>query len=166
MVLLCGALLAATQATASENDDWSPVLRRPAPPLQLKDQNGKLHDLKDYAGKTVIVNFWATWCAACVEELPSLAKLNASLDPEKTVLLTVNGEEDRKAVALFLKRRRLAITVLDDEEDVAQETWAIQSIPITWVIGPDQRVRYVAKAGADFQSAELRKVLEKLNSQR
>jgi thiol-disulfide isomerase/thioredoxin len=166
LVLLCGALLATAQATASENNDWSPVLRRPAPALQLKDQNGKLHDLKAYAGKTVIVNFWATWCAACVEELPSLAKFNASLDPQRTVLLTVNDEEDRKAVALFLKRRRISITVLDDEEELAHETWAIKSIPITWIIDPNQRLRYVARAGADFQSAELRKILEKLNSQR
>ena len=98
--------------------------------------------------------------------MPSLAKFNASLNPEKTVLLTVNGEEDRNAVALFLKRRRLSITVLDDEENTAHEAWAIKSIPITWIIGPDQRLRYVAKGGADFQSSELRKILEKLNGQR
>jgi thiol-disulfide isomerase/thioredoxin len=166
LVILCSTVLAATHAMASDDEDWSPVLRRPAPRLQLKDHNGKPHDLKAYAGKTVIVNFWATWCAACVEELPSLAKFNASLDPEKTVLLTVNGEEDRNAVALFLKRRRLSITVLDDEENTAHEAWAIKSIPITWIIGPDQRLRYVAKGGADFQSSELRKILEKLNGQR
>jgi thiol-disulfide isomerase/thioredoxin len=168
MVLAIAAMacLSAPHAVASDDDDWSPVRRQPAPMLKLKDHNGKLHDLKAYAGKTVIVNFWATWCAPCIEELPSLAKLNASLDPEKTVILTVNGEVDQKAVALFLKRRRIALTVLDDEEDVAVETWGIKSIPTSWIVDPEQQLRYVARADADFQSKELKNILERLNSKK
>jgi thiol-disulfide isomerase/thioredoxin len=160
------AWLSTPHAEASNDDDWSPVRPQPAPQLKLKDHNGKLHDLKSYVGKTVIVNFWASWCAPCIEELPSLSKLNATLDPEKTVVLTVNGEEDQKAVALFLKRRRLTLTVLDDQDDVTTQAWGVQSVPTSWIVDPEQQLRYVARAEADFQSKALKTILEKLNSKK
>ena len=71
MVLLVAALLAA------------------APPLELADTNGAMHRLADYRGKVVLVNFWATWCEPCRDELPTIERLRAALAGRPFVILSV-----------------------------------------------------------------------------
>src|SRR5467141_2437482 len=64
-----------------------------APPLELQDLDGAAHRLADYRGKTVLVNFWATWCAPCREEMPSIERLRRTLDGKPFAVLAVNVGE-------------------------------------------------------------------------
>ena len=73
-----------------------------AMPFELTSLDGTRVSLSDLAGKVVLVNFWATWCGPCKEEMPSLARLQQQLDPRKFVLLTVTTDLQRQGIAQFL----------------------------------------------------------------
>ena len=72
-----------------------------APPLILSDIDGVEHDLAQYAGKVVIVNFWATWCPPCREEMPSMQRLLELRQASGLVLLAVNVGEDEDTIFQF-----------------------------------------------------------------
>ena len=147
---------------AAQGQDWDRTPNALAPTLKLKDIEGKSHDLRDYKGRIVIVNFWATWCAPCVAEMPSLNKLNATLDPKQTLLLTINGEADLPVVKRFMRRKALNFVVLMDDDDVASDAWDVDSVPTSFIIGPDQKIKYKAVGEVDFESRELKTILAKL----
>ena len=85
-----------------------------APPLALRDLAGAPHALADYRGKVVLVNFWATWCEPCREEMPSMQRLQDRLAGQPFAVLAVNyGEADTRA-SEFVKRSSLDLTVLLD----------------------------------------------------
>src|SRR5690606_5692266 len=72
------------------------------PPLVLSDLKGRRHDLAEYRGRVVVLNFWATWCAPCLAELPSLELLQARLGQEALAVLTVNHGESLERVSDFV----------------------------------------------------------------
>jgi thiol-disulfide isomerase/thioredoxin len=86
-IALTGLLVA---AHAAELKPWT---GGPPPPLTLKDLEGKTHRLADYKGKVVLINFWATWCAPCVQEMPSIQRLKDKLAGRPFVVLAVNLDE-------------------------------------------------------------------------
>jgi thiol-disulfide isomerase/thioredoxin len=141
-------------------DEWERVAATVPPELVLKDIEGKTHRLQDYAGKTVIVNFWATWCPSCVDEIPSLEALRASSQPDKLVILTISDEDDLKTITRFMQKKALKLTVLRDVENEATQDWEITAIPTSFVISPNQRVQFKAVGGVDFKSDEMNKVLQ------
>ncbi|HSU77616.1 MAG TPA: TlpA disulfide reductase family protein, partial [Burkholderiales bacterium] len=79
MLRLAAAALGAALAFASAAADLKPWTGGPTPALELQDLAGKEHRLADYRGSVVLVNFWATWCVPCREEMPSIDKLRSSL---------------------------------------------------------------------------------------
>jgi peroxiredoxin len=162
-VFIC--LLGACNKSVSEAqkesfDEWERVAAAAAPDLVLKDIEGKTHRLSDYAGKTVIVNFWATWCPSCVDEIPSLEALRASSQPDKLVILTISDEDDLKTITRFMQKKALNLTVLRDLGNKAALGWEITAIPTSFVISPDQRVQFKVVGGVDFKSDEMGKVLK------
>ena len=81
----------------------TPVPDRPAAPeLNLVDLDGETHRLSDYHGKVVIVNFWATWCPPCREEMPSMQRAWELLKEEQVVMLAVDVGESEETVFAFL----------------------------------------------------------------
>ena len=149
-----------TTSQAERFDEWERVAAAVPPELVLKDIEGKTHRLSDYAGRTVIVNFWATWCPSCVDEIPSLEALRASSQPDKLVILTISDEDDLKTITRFMQKKALKLTVLRDLENEASQDWDISAIPTSFVINPDQRVQFKAVGGVDFKSDEMSKVLK------
>ena len=80
----------------------TPVYGTPdAPPMELLDLAGKRHRLFDYRGSVVLINFWATWCPPCIQELPTLERLKDELEGEPFQVLAVNLGEDEDTIKAF-----------------------------------------------------------------
>ncbi len=117
------------------------------PPTQfyeVKDYEGKTVDLRDYAGRIVVLNFWATWCGPCRYEIPDLVKLQAEYDPEQIAIIGVSldqGPEDkvRPLVAKFVDRYDINYpVVLDSKFELIRQYYhrdlSTVAVPMTFVI--------------------------------
>jgi peroxiredoxin len=114
----------------------------PPPALALKDLDGRPHRLADYKGQVVLINFWATWCAPCRDEMPSIQRLKEKLDGRPFVVLAVNLDEPESRIRKFLSEMRLDFVVLLDPERRVAKAWEARILPASFIIGTDGRVRY------------------------
>ena len=131
-----------------------------APPLALVDIRGVEHALEQYRGKVVVVNFWATWCPPCVEELPSLESAWQRYRQQGLVVLAVSGEE-RDVVTSFLERLPSEITfpVLIDGDMKSGNRWQIRGLPTTVVVDRSGDVHWRAEGQLDFSASDVNKKL-------
>ena len=106
IVLLAAAVLAiaAVAAQAAPPAELKPWAGGPTPALSLKDLEGAAHSLQAHRGKVVVLNFWATWCEPCRDEMPSLNKLKHSFDGKPVVVLGVNVGEGEGRIKAFLDK--------------------------------------------------------------
>ena len=131
--------LAAAPTSAADLKPWT---GSPAPGLELRDLDGRGHRLADYRGKVVLVNFWATWCAPCREEMPSIQRLKEQLAGKPFAVLAVNLDEPETRIRKFLSQMTVDFTVLLDPGKKAASAWNARILPASFVIGPDGRIRY------------------------
>jgi thiol-disulfide isomerase/thioredoxin len=152
ILLLCAHGLVAAQ-------HFQPWKGGATPPLALKDLEGSAHRLEDYRGKVVLVNFWATWCEPCRNEMPSLNKLKASLAGRPFVVLAVNLAESDARIRRFMEQVPLDFPVLLDRDSAAAKAWRARILPVSFVIGPDGRIRYSAVGDTDWMEDKVRKAV-------
>ena len=127
--------------------------------LELADLEGKTHRLADYRGKVVLVNFWATWCAPCREEMPSLERLRQALAGRPFVVLAVNVGEGGRVAGDFMKAMPHGLTVLLDRDGGATRAWGARILPASYVLGPDGEVSFRHVGALDWSSAEMQRRL-------
>jgi thiol-disulfide isomerase/thioredoxin len=108
-----------------------------AAPFELTTLEGKVVKSSELAGKVVLVNFWATWCGPCKEEMPSLARLQQRLDPTQFALLTVTTDLQRQGIAHFLTQLGISLPVLFDEDQDVSRSFMVRGLPTTIVIAKD-----------------------------
>jgi thiol-disulfide isomerase/thioredoxin len=134
----------------------------PAPPLALKDLAGLRHDLADYRGKVVVVNFWATWCQPCREELPSLERLRDAMRGRPVEVLAVNVAEGESRVKGFLAEVPLRLPVLLDRNGDAQRTWRVRGLPATFLLEPQGSIRFWYLGELDWAQPAVLRTVESL----
>jgi peroxiredoxin len=144
--------LASTPAHAAQISDWR---GGPTPTLVLRDLDGREVDLSTYRGRTVIVNFWATWCAPCVAEMPSIMLLREKYAAQGLEVIGVNLQENAARIRPFLKQHDIDFTVVRDHDGSARTAWGVSVYPSTFVIGPDQRVAFVVQGEANWSGAPI-----------
>jgi len=94
---------------------------KPVPMVELRSEDGTTVALKSFSGKTVLLDFWATWCAPCIDSLPSLEKLHQEAAPKGLVMISIDEDEDpKKAAALWAKREEPWLNFHANEETVKQ----------------------------------------------
>ncbi len=143
------ALLAGpAQAQAGFEVQAWPALK--APPMHAGlDASGKPLLLKDLRGQALLINFWATWCEPCREEMPSLALLARS-QTGKLRVLAVNFKESAATVSQFAAATGLTIPTLRDADGALARAWGIRVFPSTVLIGADGQVRSVVRGALDW----------------
>jgi thiol-disulfide isomerase/thioredoxin len=144
-----GQTVSAADSDAARFVSWS---RPDTPALSLKDPNGRTHTLDDYRGKVVLLNFWATWCEPCKDEMPSMVKLKQSLAGRPFEILAVNFGESPSRVREFLARERLDLVALLDPNKDATRAWRVRVLPASFLVGPDGRVRYSVLGELDWSA--------------
>ena len=140
LFLLIGAVAYMVSTTSrTSRDVVQPVVAGDlAPAFQLEDTNGNQVSLSDLRGKVVLVNFWATWCPPCIEEMPSMETLNKAMVGYDFVMLAINAEENgRSVVADFLKRTPYTFPILYDDKGVVQKRYGVFKFPESFVVGKD-----------------------------
>ena len=119
----------------------------PAPPLVVPKVGGGTIDLASLKGKPVWVNFMATWCPACIDELPMMAGFAARYADTGLVVIPVDVREDEASVAAFFKGIGVDLPVGLDSDGAAQSAWGAVALPVHFWIDADGIVRDAALGG-------------------
>lgn len=164
-VVLAAAVIASMPLVAAAGE-LKPWTGGATPPLVLRDLAGKEHRLDDYKGKVVVLNFWATWCEPCREEMPSLNRLKAQMADAPFAILAVDMGEGEGRVNAFLDKTPVEFPVLLDRDSAVSKAWKVRVLPTTLVIDPDNRIRYMAIGELDWSSPAIEKRLRALHGKR
>jgi thiol-disulfide isomerase/thioredoxin len=124
-------------------------------PLDLENIDGRRVVENDFTGKVRLVNFWASWCAPCIEEIPSLNRLRRQMAGKPFELISINYAEDRKTVTDFMQRVPIEFPVFLDVDGEQAAAWRVISYPSTFVIDKRGRIRYGVNAAIDWNDPEL-----------
>ena len=161
-VALACVLLHSGATGAAELKPWT---GGKTPGLVLKDSQGATHTLADYRGKVVLINFWATWCEPCRDEMPSMQQLKHKLAGRPFEVLAINLAESETKVNDFLRRLPLDFTILLDRNGAARRDWKIKVLPTSFVIAPDGTTRYSVVGEIDWDDETAARPLLRLVSQ-
>ncbi|MCM3668946.1 thiol-disulfide oxidoreductase ResA [Mesobacillus maritimus] len=105
-----------------------------APDFVLVDMNGEKHQLSDYRGEGVFLNFWATWCKPCEREMPYIDNAYQYYKDKGVKVLTIDVGESEVAVNNFIERHNLSFPVMIDKDGQVQTAYGINPLPITFLI--------------------------------
>ena len=159
LLALCGLLLGTCAAQGSELKPWTGGA---TPALELRDPTGKLHKLADYRGKVVVVNFWATWCPPCREEMPSMQALRMELAGKGFEVLAVNLMESSERIAAFRDSELIDLPVLMDRDGAAAKRWKVSMLPASFVIDRKGAIRYQLVGEATWTGPKVAPLIERL----
>ena len=100
----------------------------------LEDLSGNKVHLEDYRGKVIFLNFWTTWCPACLVEMPSMEKLYRGFKNKDFIILAVDMQEDSETVRKFKAKFKLSFPILLDTDGVVASYYGVKAIPATYFI--------------------------------
>jgi len=139
-----------------------PRERVQAPDFTLKDLNGSKVRLRDYRGKIVFLNFWATWCPPCREEMPSMDKVYNEFRNKDFVMLAINLQENAGRVKAFKERFRLNFPILLDSDGEVGLDYAVRSIPTSYLVDREGYLIGRALGARNWASEEAFKLFDHL----
>ncbi|MDX1538324.1 TlpA disulfide reductase family protein [Arsukibacterium sp.] len=115
----------------------------PAPDFTLKALTGVNLRLAEQRGDIIVLNFWASWCGPCLQEMPALDKLASKYQPLGVQIWGVNVEADSSAAEKYLSKTRVEFPILFDTENNVSESYQVQAMPTTVIINKDGNVHSV-----------------------
>ena len=136
-----------------------------APEFTLRDADtGQTIDLRQYRGQVVLLNFWATWCPPCLEELPSLLDLHHRMP--HLVILAISVDTDAAAYQQFLRDNHVDFIDVRDPAQTINHIYGTVQFPETYVIDPNGRLRRKFIGAQDWTSPEITQYLSALDTQK
>ena len=128
--------------------------------LKANDFSAEMSDgrrvrLKDFQGRFVLLNFWATWCHPCLKEMPDLEEAYQSIGEEKLMILAVAMGENVERIKKFSKKNIFTFPLLSDEDLEITKLYGVKNIPVTYLIDPEGIVLGRALGIRNWSSPEL-----------
>ena len=155
----CGSM---NSGASSANDEQHPLLGAAAPSFELSSPNGKQKvSLASYAGKVVIVDFWATWCAPCHESFPVYQRI-ADKYGNKVTVIGVSVDEDPAGIPKFVKETGAKFPLAWDDGQITSKSYQPPTMPTSYVIDKSGIVRFVHSGFHAGEEQELESELDSL----
>ena len=123
--------------------------------FSLPTVNGETVALQNLRGKVVLLNFWATWCAPCRDELPELARLQEKYRQRGLAVVAVSVDNEMENVRRFLKKHEVKLQVVWDKKKKAAEAYAVEKMPSSYLIDRNGVVRFIHRG---FSPEELKRI--------
>lgn len=138
-----------------------PHVGKAAPDFSVQDSDHKV-SLSDFRGKIVVLNFWATWCPPCVEEMPSLVQMDERLKNKGIAVLGVSIDVDADAYHRFLKEHKVGFVTVRDPAQKSASLYGTHGWPETYIIDRSGIVRRKFIGPVDWDRPEIGEFLNKL----
>jgi thiol-disulfide isomerase/thioredoxin len=123
------------------------------PKIEAIDLQGKAWTTAELSGKVVVLNFWATWCAPCKDELPTLQSLHDISDAQ-TVVLTINVREPAARAARYMQSTGMTFPVISDAKGELAKRWGVTVYPTTILIAPNGQARWRVVGDVDWSGSQ------------
>lgn len=133
-----------------------------APQFTLDDLDQNPRSLDEFRGKVVAINFWATWCPPCREELPSMQRVFSEYEGQGFIILGVNVGEEWDVVAPFLDPLGLEFPILFDMDSGVLSQWAAYGLPTTYILDRDGNITHRIDGGRDWDNPGFRAQLSEI----
>jgi len=130
--------------------------------FSLPDLKDKIHALSDYRDKVVLVNFWASWCMPCVEEMPELTRLKKQLADQPFEILALNVGEKKYWVRKFIERINFNLPVLLDTSKYTFNNWGCKTLPTSFLIDTAGNVQYRVRGNPEWNNEQTLSLIVKL----
>lgn len=127
----------------------------PAADFSLIDLDENIHQLSDYKGKPLIVNFWATWCPPCRAEMPSMERAWQKLEAEGIAMVGINVGENFDQVFGFTADVEVSFPLLLDMDGQVTSSWPIQGLPTTYILNPNGEMVYRMIGAREWDDEKL-----------
>ncbi len=138
----------------STDSAQDPQIGKPAPDFQFQNPEGQATSLSDLRGKTVLINFWTTWCPPCVYEMPHIQQVYEEWSGKGLMVLAINVGESSSKVKGFLRSEGLSLPVLLDANHDVAPRYRVMYFPTTFLIDKDGIIRGI-KIGAFLSKEEI-----------
>lgn len=168
LALVPSGALAQQSKAVSSVDEWlkSIGLSKPAmsgaPDFNLLDTNGSPVGLSAYRGKLVLLNFWATWCGPCREEMPSMENLSRNFGTQGLAVLAINQRENAALVNKFMKTHGLNLTTPLDTTGRVAGYYRVYGIPVSYLIDANGQAIGMKSGPMDWATSAVVEVFRKL----
>ncbi|OOZ39548.1 redoxin [Solemya pervernicosa gill symbiont] len=114
----------------------------PAPDFTLKSSSGENLKLSEYRGNVVMINFWASWCAPCRQEMPLIDALHQRYEKLGFTVLGINVDSDSSAAIKWLKEQPVSFPILFDSENSVSQGYQVAAMPSTVMVDRDGKIRF------------------------
>ena len=141
---------------------WSASISGPAPNFTLKSLGGKNLKLSEMTGNVVLINFWASWCGPCLQEMPLLNDIHKKYEPLGFTVLGVNVEENSSNARAFLADRGVDFPILLDTKNIVSQLYDVVAMPTTVIVDRDGNMRFIHRGYQSGDEAQYRKMVKKL----
>jgi peroxiredoxin len=169
LLLLFHALPAAAQSTINYKviPNLEPMKESgPTPEFSLPSLDGKKISLKDFRGKLVFLNFWASWCIPCREEMPAMERLYQEFKENNFVVLAVNVKDRKGDATAFVKGLKLTYPIAFDPEGQVGLLYGAWGLPTTYLIGPKGEGLARAWGPAEWYGPSARNLIREIIEQK
>jgi peroxiredoxin len=133
-----------------------------APDFNLRDSNGGLASLAGYRGNLLLLNFWATWCGPCSEEMPSMEQLSRNFGGQGFAVVAVNQKENAALVNKFMKTHGLNFAIPLDTDGRVAASYRVYGIPVTYLIDGNGQAIGMKSGPRDWAAREVIDAFRKL----